>query len=104
MAAGFKALLDKTQINTKIGSISVRLREVFDEIEQFDAFFQAEGVAGLVANFDFDPDDTVDAPDANLVGTVSNQYAQLRRIYLGEEALATANNFRSFAPAVEALR
>jgi hypothetical protein len=104
MAAGFKALLDKTQINTRIGGISVRLREVFEEIGQFNAFFQAEGVAGLVTNFGFDPTDTVNAPDANLVGTVNNEYEQLRQIYLGAQALASAKDFRAFAPQVEALR
>jgi hypothetical protein len=104
MAAGFKASLDKAQINNKIGGLSVRLRDLMEEIGQFDAFFQAEGVAGLVTNFGFDPTDTVNAPDANMVGTVSNQYALLRRIYLGEEALASPNDFRAFAPQVEALR
>jgi hypothetical protein len=104
MAAGFKALLDKTQINTKIGGISVRLREVFDEIEQFNEFFQQEGVAGLVANFGFDPTDTVNAPDANLVGTVNNLYELLRQVYLGAQTVDPAVNFRQFSPQVEALR
>jgi hypothetical protein len=104
MAAGFKALLTKDQINTTLGGISVRLREVMDDIAQFDALFQAEGVAGLVANFGFDQADPTGAPDANLIGTVNNKYAKLRRIYLGAEALAVAENFREFSPQVEALR
>lgn len=104
MAAGFKALLTKDQINTRIGGISVRLREVFDEIEQFNAFFQAEGVAGLVANFGFDPTDTVNAPDANLVGTVSNRYELLRQVYLGAQTVDPVVNFREFASPVEGLR
>jgi hypothetical protein len=94
------ALTDKAMINTKLGGISVRLRDLMDEIGQYDTFFQGQGVAGLVANFQFD----ADGVDANLVGTVSNKYAQLRRIYLGAEALAVAVNFREFAPQVEALR
>jgi hypothetical protein len=98
------ALTDKAMINTRIGGISVRLRELMDEIGQFDTFFQGQGVAGLVNNFQFDPTDQTNAPDANLVGTVSNAYAQLRRIYLGGEALAAVKNFREFAPQVEALR
>jgi hypothetical protein len=103
MAAGYKALTTKDQINKTIGGISVRLREIMNDIEQFDAFFQQEGVAGLVANFGFDQADPTGAPDANMVGTVSNKYAKLRRIYLGGEALAAAENFREFAPQVEAL-
>jgi hypothetical protein len=103
MAAGYKALTTKDQINKTIGGISVRLREIMNDIEQFDAFFQQEGVAGLVANFGFDPTDTVDAPDANMIGTVNNKYAQLRQIYLGAQTVDPAVNFREFAPHVEAL-
>jgi hypothetical protein len=103
MAAGYKALTTKDQINKTIGGISVRLREIMDDIAQFDAFFQQEGAAGLVANFGFDQADPTGAPDANLVGTVNNEYAQLRQIYLGAQALASAKNFRTFAPQVEAL-
>jgi hypothetical protein len=104
MAAGYKALTTKDMINTTIGGISVRLREIMDDIGQFNAFFQAEGVNGLVANFGFDTVDPTNKPDANLVGTVNNEYEQLRQIYLGAQALATAKSFRTFAPAVEALR
>jgi hypothetical protein len=100
MAAGYKALTTKDMINQHIGGLSVRLREIFNDVAQFDAFFQAEGTAGLIANFGFD----ADGVDANLVGTVNNDYAQLRQIYLGAQALATAKNFRTFAPQVEALR
>jgi hypothetical protein len=100
MAAGYKALTTKDMINQTIGGISVRLREIMDDVAQFDAFFQAEGTAGLIANFGF----AADGIDANLVGTVNNDYAQLRQIYLGLAALASAKNFRTFAPQVEALR
>jgi hypothetical protein len=98
MAAGFAALLTKDQINQTIGRIAVQLRETFELVAQFDAFFQAQGATGLVTNFGFD------SGDANLVGTVNNDFEQLRQIYLGLAALASAKDFRAFSDDVEGLR
>jgi hypothetical protein len=98
MAAGFAALLSKDQINQAIGRNAVQLREVFEAIAQFNAFFQAQGASGLETNFGFT------TADANLVGTVNNDFELLRQIYLGLEVLATAKNFRAFSDPVEGLR
>jgi hypothetical protein len=104
MAAGFKALTTKDQINQTIGRISVQLRDIFDEVEKFNAFFQSEGATGLRDNFGFDAADPTGMPDANLIGTVNNLYELLRQVYLGVQTVDPAVDFREFAPQVEALR
>jgi hypothetical protein len=98
MAAGYAALTTKDQVNQTIGRIAVQLRELFDAVEQFNAFFQARGATGLETEFGFA------SADANLIGTVNNDFEQLRQIYLGAQALASAKDFRAFSDDVEGLR
>jgi hypothetical protein len=98
MAAGFAALLTKDQINQNIGRLAVSLRDTFADIGQFNAWHAGVGGAGLEATYGFT------AGDAAIIGSAVTDFEQLRQIYLGAAALASAKNFRAFSDDVEGLR
>jgi hypothetical protein len=98
MAAGFAALITKDQINQGIGRIAVQLRDTFEVVAQFNAWHAGVGSAGLESDFGFT------SGDAAIIGSAIGDFEQLRQIYLGAEALASAKNFRAFSDDVEGLR
>jgi hypothetical protein len=98
MAAGFAALLDTTQINQNIGRIAVQLRETFELVAQFSGWHAGVGATGLETTYGFT------SGDAAIIGSAITDFEQLRQIYLGAQALASAKNFRAFSDDVEGLR
>jgi hypothetical protein len=98
MAAGFGALLTKQAINEDAGRMAVALRNAFVLVQKFSTWHAGVGASGLETDFGFA------AGDAAIIGSAITDLEQLRQIYLGAAALASAKNFRAFSDDLEALR
>jgi hypothetical protein len=98
MAVGFAAFNTKDSINQNAGRMAVGLRDAFEKVEQFSTWFAGVGAAGLETTYGFT------AGDAAIIGSAVTDFEQLRQIYLGAQALASAKNFRTFSDDLEGLR
>lgn len=88
MAVGLPT--NKLDIDAKTGSIAVRLRDVFQEIQYTQAWLSSQADADLTAL------GYTSAEVATLKSAMAD-LDQLRTIFIGNASLATAKDFRTFA-------
>ena len=88
MAVGLPT--NKLDIDPKAGSIAVRLRDVFQEIQYTQAWLAGQPDADLVAL-------GYTQAEVNTLKSALSDLDQLRTIFTGNATLATAKDFRTFA-------
>jgi hypothetical protein len=88
MAVGLPT--NKLDIDSKAGSIAVRLRDVFQEIQYTQAWLAGQPDADLVAL-------GYTQAEVNTLKSALSDLDQLRTIFTGNATLATAKDFRTFA-------
>lgn len=89
MPIGLTASLTRGQVDYNLGALSQKLNTVMEDIDDFQFFTETTQDADL-ETLGYTPDEIA------LLRTCSSEMDQLRRIYQGLEALATAKDFRTF--------
>jgi hypothetical protein len=88
MAVGLPT--NKLDIDSKAGSIAVRLRDVFQEIQYTQAWLAGQVDSDLIAL-------GYTQAEVNTLKSAMADLDQLRTIFIGSANLATAKDFRTFA-------
>jgi hypothetical protein len=88
MAVGLPT--NKLDIDSKAGSIAVRLRDVFQEIQYTQAWLAGTTDAELTAL-------GYTTAEVAVLKSAMSDLDQLRTIFIGNATLATAKDFRQFA-------